>query len=433
MIASREIGAQIDRLRKPITEFLQQLVQFPSLPGQEQEAQHFIADKLRALGCKVEILKSEFAELEHHPAFSDDGVSFEERLNVIGAWGGAANGLGRSLILNGHMDVVPIGRPELWKFPPWEGVVEDGKLHGRGACDMKAGLTCAVFAIQALQNLGFVPAGKVLLESVIGEESGGIGTLTTLTRGFRADAAILMEPTRLRSCPVHAGALSFRIRITGRAIHASMKQFGISAIEKFTQIFRSLEDLDRNRHLQYENRIFEFDDNIAPINIGTVVAGDWLSTVPETLVAEGRFGVFPGEAIATARAALVACLDKVTAADPWLRDHPPTLEWFEGQFEPGQTALTEPILGALSEAHATVLGAPPVMQGVPYGSDLRLFTEHGRLPAVLYGPGDVAFAHTVEEHVELEEVFACTKVLALLIMEWCGGEFSAAKANLLKM
>lgn len=411
--------AEIDRLREPMTAFLQRLVQFPTLPGQEQEAQYFIAEKLRTLGGQVEILRSEFAELEHHPAFSDDGIPFDERLNVVGNWQGS--GGGRSLILNGHIDVVPVGKLELWKFPPWGGTVEDGWLHGRGACDMKAGLTAAIFAVQALRNLGIPLSGKVFIESVIGEESGGVGTLTTLVRGWRADAVIIMEPTRLRSCPVHSGALSFRITVTGRAIHASMKRFGVSAVEKFNHIFQAIEELDRARHLQYQNKIFEFADNIAPISVGTVVAGDWLSTVPETVVAEGRFGVFPGEKVAAARAALVATLATVTEADTWLREHPPTLEWIEGQFEPGQTSLHEPIVSALREAHTTVMGVAPGVQGVPYGSDLRLFTEHGGMPAILYGPGDVALAHTVEERVDLEEVFACARTLALLIIHWCGG------------
>ena len=437
MTVSQQISGEIDRLRTPLTEFLQCLVQFPSLPGEEQAAQRFLADKLRDLGCQVQILKSEVAKVEHHPAFSDDGVSFEERLNVVGTWTGSeassaiaqaqteTEGKGRSQILNGHMDVVPIGNPGLWKFPPWSGIVQDGKLHGRGACDMKAGLAAAIFAVEALRNLHFKPLGTVLIESVIGEESGGVGTLTTLVAGIHADAAIIMEPTRLRSCPVHAGSLSFRIKITGRAIHASMKRFGVSAVEKFQQIFEAIQILDQDRHLHYENRIFEFDDNIAPISIGTVAAGDWLSTVPETLVAEGRFGVFPGETLPKARAALVECLAKVTAADPWLQTHPPSLEWIEGQFEPGLTSFAEPIVSALGNAHAQVTGDQPKIQGVPYGSDLRLFTEHGKFPAVLYGPGDVAFAHTVEEHVELAEVFACARVLALLITDWCGGQFAS--------
>ncbi len=405
----------------PMTDFLQQLVRFQSLPGHEQPAQYFIADKLRSLQCQTQILASDFAELESHPAFSDDGVPFQDRLNVVGTWAGS--GKGRDLILNGHMDVVPIGKAGLWKYPPWDGVVEGGRLHGRGACDMKAGLAAGVFAIQALRQLGFKPAGSVLFESVIGEESGGVGTLTTIVRGFSADAAVIMEPTRLRVCPLHSGALSFRIRVSGRAIHASMKRFGVSAIEKFQAIFAALEELDRSRHASYANPLFEFKQNVAPISIGTLAAGDWPSTVPEELVAEGRFGVFPGESVAAARAALVGCLDRAIAQDEWLTEHPPTLEWFEGQFEPGSTSVNDPIIRQLSEAHEQVLGERPNLQGVPYGSDLRLFTIYGKVPAVLYGPGDVAFAHTVEEHVVLEEVVSCATILALLIVDWCGGSF----------
>ena len=141
-------------------------------------------------------------------------------------------------------------------------------------------------------------------------------------------------------------------------------------------------------------------------------------------MAKGRFGVFPGEPVAAARAALAATLAAVAEADPWLREHPPKLEWIEGQFEPGQTALSEPIVEALGRAHMAVMGAPPAVQGVPYGSDLRLFTAHGGMPAVLYGPGDVARAHTVAEYVELEEVVACARTLALLIPGWCGGNLS---------
>jgi acetylornithine deacetylase len=423
MDRQQEVFARIENLRPAIIEFLQKLVRFRSLPGEEQEAQLFIAGKMGSLGCGVEILRSDLQELVGHPAFCDDGISFKDRLSVVGTWRGSGSGESRSLILNGHMDVVPTGDAALWKFPPWDAVVQDSRLHGRGACDMKAGLAAAIFAMQALGESGFQPAGNILFESVIGEESGGVGTLTTLVRGFRADAAIIMEPTRLRACPVHSGALCFRLKVSGRAIHASMKRFGISAVEKFYAIFSAMEALDVSRHAGYANPLFEFKHNVAPISIGIVASGDWPSTVPDELIADGRFGVFPGESIDEARAALAACIDQVVAADPWLSEHRPTLAWVEGQFEPGETDADEPIIAALSAAHARLLGARPIVQGVPYGSDLRLFTLHGGIPAVLYGPGDVAFAHTVEEHVELEEVFACTKVLASLIVDWCGGEF----------
>lgn len=420
---SEAISRKIDELRPEITRFLQQLVQQRSLPGQEQAAQALVAAKLEKLDMDVSILKSELADLQNHSAFSDDGVPFLDRLNVVATWTGSDRDARPTLLLNGHLDVVPAGEEELWTFPPWEGVIENGKLHGRGACDMKAGVTAAIFACQALREMGYQPQRSLTLETVIGEESGGIGALTTLLKGILADAAIIMEPTRLGICPVQSGALSFRIGVSGRAIHASMKIYGVSAVANFYVLFQALEHLDRERHARYRNPLFEHPQNIAPISIGKIQGGNWPSTVPDELVAEGRFGILPGESLAAARAEFAACLEQAAAFDPWLKDHPPTLEWFEGQFESSVTSMDEPIARCLSACHQELLGNAPPVYAVPYGSDQRLFTNVGNVPTILYGPGDVAFAHTVDEFVPLEEVFTCARVLALTVMKWCGGSF----------
>ncbi|PYX37144.1 MAG: peptidase [Acidobacteria bacterium] len=422
------IGSRVDALRRELVVFLQKLVQLPSLPGYEQKAQYFVADKLRSLGLAVDILSSEFDELKDHPAFCDDGVPFRERLNVVGRW--HSSGQRRtskssgSLILNGHIDVVPTGSEDLWTDSPWSGAIRDGQLYGRGSCDMKAGLTANIFALQTLQAMGFRPAADVLLESVIGEESGGVGTLTTIVKGFKADAAIISEPTRLHLCPVQSGALTFRVKVTGRAMHACMKPYGVSAIEKFYLGLEAVQELERQRHIEYKNPLYEDPNNIAPVNFGTIRAGEWPSTVPDELLVEGRFGVLPGEPTEAARQAMAVALQRAASTDPWLQEHPPQLEWFEGQFESGATPADSPIARTISESHTKVFGAAPVVQGVTYGSDLRLFTNHGDTPAVLYGPGNIFDAHTVNEHVDLEEVLAATKVLAYIITQWCGGDFN---------
>ncbi len=422
------IAAQVDGLRDDLIRFLQNLVQLPSLPGHEQKAQHFVADKLRSLGLAVDVVSSELDELKHHPAFCDDGVPFRERLNVVGRWPGSGHtpksAPARSLILNGHMDVVPTSSESLWSESPWSGAIRDGQLYGRGSCDMKAGVTANLFAIQALQAMGFRPAADVLLESVIGEESGGVGTLTTIVKGFKADAAIITEPTRLHLCPVQSGALTFRVKVSGRAIHACMKPYGVSAIEKFYLLLQSVQELERRRHIEYKNPLYEDPNNIAPVNFGTLRAGEWPSTVPDELIVEGRFGVLPGESTEAARQALAAALLHASATDSWLKDHSPELEWFEGQFESGQTPLDAPIVRMIAHSHQKTFGKAPVVQGVTYGSDLRLFTNHADMPAVLYGPGNIFDAHTVNEHVDLEEVVAATKVLAHIVTQWCGGDFS---------
>jgi acetylornithine deacetylase len=422
------ITSQVGALRRELIVFLQKLVQLPSLPGYEQKAQYFVADKLRSLGLVVDVVSSELDELKEHPAFCDDGVPFRERLNVVGRWRGSGKTpdltAPRSLILNGHIDVVPTGSESLWSDSPWSGAIRDGQLYGRGSCDMKAGLTANIFALQVLETMGFHPAADVLVESVIGEESGGVGTLTTIIKGFKADAAIITEPTRLHLCPVQSGALTFRVKVAGRAMHACMKPYGVSAIEKFYLLLQAVQELERKRHIEYKNPLYEDPNNVAPVNFGTIRAGEWPSTVPDELLVEGRFGVLPGESTEAARQSMAAALSAAAASDPWLKDHPPELEWFEGQFESGQTPQDSPIVRAISESHARIFGDAPAVQGVTYGSDLRLFTNHGDTPAVLYGPGNIFDAHTVNEHVDLEEVLASTRVLAYIITQWCGGEFS---------
>jgi acetylornithine deacetylase len=421
---SHHISDAVEAARVELSAFLQKMVQASSLPDHEHDVQNLVAQKLRSMGLEVEIVPSNFEDLKAHPAFGDDGFSPSERINVIGRLPGTQTGEGRSLILNGHVDVVPPGDLALWEDLPWSGVIREGRLYGRGACDMKAGLCAGIFAVDVLQRLGYRPGRDILIESVIGEESGGIGTLTTIVKGYTADGVILLEPTRLEICPVQSGALTFRLTVPGRSIHAAMKAYGVSAIEKFAILLNAINALDVDRHREFKHLLYEDPNNIAPINVGTVRGGDWHSTVPEEVIAEGRMGVFPGESNESARRALEQAIQLAAESDPWLSQHPPRLEWFEGQFESGETSLDHPLIQCLSAAHQHVLGSNPTLRGVSYGSDMRLFTNHARIAATHYGPGDVSMAHATNEFVPLDEVVAAAKVVANLITDWCGGEFT---------
>ncbi|MFN8500132.1 MAG: ArgE/DapE family deacylase [Anaerolineae bacterium] len=419
---THEIDGAVEALRGELVAFAQRMVQAASLPNEEHACQAVMAEQLTGMGLEVAVAPVRFDALADHPAFSDDGFSPDARVNVIGRWAGTQrDDPTRSLILNGHVDVVPIGDEALWTMPPFGGVVKDGRLYGRGALDMKCGLVTGVFAIAALQRLGFRPAHDVLVESVIGEESGGVGTLATIVAGHTAGGVIVLEPTRLRLCPVQSGALTFRLTVEGRAAHAAVRQYGVSAIEKFALLLAALSRLEEERHAGFDHPLYEDPRYAAPISIGTVRGGEWHSSVPERVVAEGRFGVLPGESNEAARAALEGAVRVAAAGDPWLRENPPRIEWFEGQFESGETPADHPLLQTLGQAHADVLGAPPRVEGVPYGSDLRLFTNHARLPAVLYGPGEVSAAHTVDEWIDLAEVVTATKIIAGFITRWVGG------------
>jgi acetylornithine deacetylase len=228
-----------------------------------------------------------------------------------------------------------------------------------------------------------------------------------------------MEPTQLKLCPIQSGALTFRIVVQGRSIHACMKRLGVSAIEKACYLMGRLNAFDRARHLAHPSPYYPDPLNIAPISVGTLAGGDWHSTVPQEAVIEGRFGIFAGESVADAKQRFLEAMADAAAADEWLRDHPPAVEWFEGQFESGQTDGEEPILRQLAKCHANVTGRAPVTEGVTYGSDLRLFTNHAGMAAVLYGPGNVAHAHTIDEFIDVDEVIAAAKVLALTVDTWC--------------
>ena len=415
---SRSLDDSVDALDSFCLDLLQELVRTPSITGDERSAQLKLATRLKEMGLEVETWSPTRSELEDHPAFSDDGLPLGDRPVVVARKRGTRAGA-KSLILNGHIDVVPTGDDRAWTNGPWSGDVRDERLWGRGACDMKGGLAAGITALAALDRLGVRLRGDVLIESVIGEETGGVGTLSTLLRGYRADAAIILEPTRMALCPIGAGALSFRIHVRGRAAHGALRTEGVSAVEKFYGVMRHIEELERRRHANFHHPLFQTGELIAPISIGRIQAGDWPSTVPETLSAEGRYGVLPGENIQAAREQFEAAIQKASDADEWLRANPASVEWFEGQFEPGETPLDGAIISDVTTAHQDVCGRAVRMHGVPYGSDLRLFTNTGGIHAVLYGPGDVRIAHSLNEFVPLDEVRRVAKVVARTIAHWC--------------
>jgi len=414
-----KINKAINDNKDEIIAFVQKLVRTPSLANQESDVQHIIHEKLNSIGLSSKIIPVIFSELEHHPAFNDDGFSPDSRINVTALWQG--NNKAKSLILNGHVDVVPTGPEKLWNDDPFSGNIVDGKIYGRGSCDMKAGLSSGLFAIYILKKLGFSPDGDIIFQSVVGEESGGCGTLTNIVKGYHADAAIILEPTSLKLSPIQSGALTFRLKVPGKATHASMRWDGISAIEKYSLIHQSIIDFEKERHDSFDVEYYQSKDRVAPINIGTIEGGQWHSTVPESIIAEGRLGVFPGESNEKAKESFERHINRFSQSDNWLKDHPPVIEWFEGQFESGQTSLNHPLIKELGDTYNNVSNQDAIIEGVTYGSDLRLFTNHANIPSVLFGPGDVRLAHAANENILIDEILISTEVIANMIVNWCGG------------
>ena len=399
-------------------QFLDAIVAIPSLDGSPEEVavQERVATELRTTGMDVDVWEIDFAALQQNPAFCWE-VERSRGLGVVGAYG---NGAGPSLILNGHTDVVPAGDLRRWSYDPWRATVANGRVYGRGALDMKGGLACGIAAIAAIRAAGVRLGGRVLLQSVIGEEDGGCGTLAAVERGHTADAAIIMEPTELRVAPAQAGALNFRISIPGQSAHGCVREEGVSAIEKFFPVYQALMNLERERNAAAPDPLFARYKLPYGICIGRAEAGNWASTVAELLTCEGRFGVAVGENLVAARRTFADCVAAAAQADPWLCDHPPVLEWWGGQFAPASTPSDHPIVGVVSAAYGDISGTPAMLEGMTYGADMRLLVNQGGVATIMFGPGDVRNAHRPDEYVPLADLEAVARSLALAIVRWCG-------------
>jgi acetylornithine deacetylase len=409
-----ELQPALDALRDAradAVDTLTELIRIPSVGGTaaESEIVHHVAGLLGAEGVEIDLWPIPVAELAARAGFPGMEVERAEAWGLVARLPGAG---GPSLMLNGHLDVVPPGDPTTWTDSPWSGEIRDGHAHGRGACDMKGGFVAALSALLALHRTGTRPPGDLLLAAVIGEEDGGLGTYATLERGWRADACVITEPTALDVLAANGGALTFRLRVPGLAAHACARTSGVSAVEKFQLIFPVLRALEASRNRTVDPMMRRWD--IAyPLEIGTVRAGDWASTVPDLLVAEGRFGVALDEPVDAARAEFTATVAAACAGDPWLKEHPVTVEWWGGQFASGRCPSGTDLVQRVVRAHARGGAPEPAVVGAPYGSDLRLLTAAG-VPAVQFGPG-VGYGHCPDERVSLEQVHACAETLVHLV------------------
>lgn len=414
----RRIVAAVDGKREDLVGLIQELVRVPSVTGEEAAVQAVVAAHMRGAGLETDVWEPDPADLAPYADHVGLFESFAGRPNVVGTLRGHAGG--RSLILNAHIDTVEPGDPDRWTHPPFGAEVVDGQLYGRGACDMKAGLATHLVALATVRAAGYAPRGNVVIQSVIAEEDGGAGALAAVLRGYRADAAIITEPTGLALVPAQGGSLVFRLHVPGRSAHAAVRDEGVSAVEKFALLHRVLLDFEARRNAAIDHPLYADIANKVPINIGTLQAGKWPSSVPEFLIAEGRAGLVPGEDLDAFRAELIAEIDRAADADPFLREHRPRVEWFSGQFAPAEIPVDSPLAELVLGAHLAVTGQAPPIDAATYGADMRHFLLFGDTPCLMYGAGDVRLAHYTDEHIPLEDVVTATKTIAVAIADWCG-------------
>jgi acetylornithine deacetylase len=401
---------------------LRDLVRIPSVGGSEDEVtiQHALARHFESEGLETHLWPLPLETLTVEAEFPGVEVERREAWGLVGRLAG--RGSGRSLMLNAHVDVVPPGDLTAWSDDPFGGEIESGRLYGRGACDMKGGLVAAFWAMRALRRSGLTLNGDVLLACVVGEEDGGLGSYGLLRRGWRADACVIPEPTSLDLVPATAGALTFRLRVRGHATHASRRTEGVSALERFWPVWRALQDLERTRNAEVDPLMRRWQLPYG-LSIGTIRCGDWASSVPDLLIAEGRLGIALNETIDAARSAFESAVAEASHVDPWLREHPVEVEWWGGQFASGRLPASSDLLERVRDAHRFATGAladAPAVWGAPYGSDLRLLSRLGGIPTLHYGPGDAGLAHGPDESVPLSEVRTAAQTLALLALDYAG-------------
>jgi acetylornithine deacetylase len=410
-LSSLDEGALIQTFRD--------LLHIPSITGREAGAQRWLGQRMREMGLDVDLWTIDVAEVCQRADFPGMEVERDghDALGLVGSWQGSG-GAGKRLIFNGHIDVVPEGDHANWSHDPWGAEADGEYIYGRGAADMKGGLIAALYAIKAIKDSGTPLRGSLMLQSVIGEEDGGLGTFATLLRGHKGDAAIICEPTRLRLVPAQAGALTFRVRIAGKSAHACVRLEGVSAVEKYLEIHRALLQLEKERNSEVEHPLFSDMKLPYALNIGRVQAGNWSSSVPEEMVFEGRIGVAVGESCQAVRDQFEQTLLNLAEADPWLKDHLPEITWPGGQFESGEIAADHPLVKCCGQCMQDLTGQFPPIEGAPYGSDLRLLVNLGHVPSLLFGPGEVERAHIPDERIRIAELTLAARAYILAALRY---------------
>ena len=408
------VASVLDRLsRERVVELASELIAIPSLSGDEDVIQQHLASLLTAMGARVQTWPADTAVLQRNPWFSAE-VDRAEPICVLATFGADS---GPTLLINAHVDVVPPGDPGGWTRGPFEPHVRDGLLYGRGACDTKGGLAAVLHALEAIVGAGVELPGSVIVAPVYGEEDGGSGTLAVLERGPHADGCLVIEPTELSVVPAVAGALSFRISLTGRSAHGALREEGVSAIERLPLIHHALLALEQRRNAAAAEELFAWLSTPFSICVGKVRAGDWASNEPDWAVLEGRYGVAPDENLDSARSEFESAVAAAAAEDDWLREHPPTVEWVGGQFYPARTRPA-PILTAMAAGVADATGADAPVRGMPYGCDMGITVGAAGIPTVVFGPGDIRAAHRPDEHVAVDDLDAASRAIAIAILRF---------------
>lgn len=416
-----DINSIIEKNQNKYLGFLKELISADStnsdhgINGNEINAQIIVKNKLENMGMNIDVFEPNYELLSTYKE-TNLGHEYKDRPNVVGVL--KSNGKGKSIILNGHIDTMPFDNLDEWITHPLNPIEKDGKLYGRGSCDMKAGIAAYICAVEAIQEAGLELNGDIIIESVVDEEGGGNGTLACVAKGYMADAAIVTEPTELQIMPAHMGWLFYKIEVRGKALHSSMKWKGVNAIEKMMKIMIALQELERNWAIEKRSPILP----PPTINFGTISGGMAGSVVADRCLLD--FGLhylpedsgedFLGKSVENE---VFEAIEGVVCGDKWLKQNPPKI-WLYQQGSGYEVDFNLPLISIMSKNYENTMSKKAVIRGCEYGSDARLLNNYGKTPTILFGPGSIQQAHSINEYVSIEQYYNSIKILANTIYEW---------------
>ena len=421
----KAVAQAVEENRDRLLEMCCRLIDIESVTGNELKAQREVAQIMGEIGMDVDMWEPDDDEMRRCPWFSETGESFHDRPVVAGRIGGTDTARGKSLLVNGHIDVVTPEPLDKWKTDPFKAVVKDGRLYGRGASDMKTGLATALFCAELIKKRFGGPLNDITVVSVPGEENGGNGTVASLVRGYtKADGAVFPEPTANKIQPAHRGAAFWRIHIEGKASHGGTKYKGVSAVEKGIKIVEALSAFERYRNESICSKNVYYKDYplSAPVTVGIFNGGQFTSGVPEYCLIEGCIEYVPGERSADVVKSFEETVARACQGDEWMLEHPPRVEWFGLMYDPAETPSDSQLVESAIAAYEQALGRRPVVNGFEAGTDMRLLANNFGVPGFIFGAGDIAMAHAPNEFVDVQALIENAKVLTLFMAQWCGVE-----------
>ncbi len=416
----QKILDKIDASKDDAIAFLREMVAIPSVTGDEAAIQKFVSNYMTGIGLDVDMWETDWEELKKHPGYRPVDRGYEGRPNIVATLKGT--GGGRSLLLNGHTDVIPVGNGEGWSDNPWSASVKDGRIYGRGSCDMKSGVASHILAVQYLKELGLTPKGDVMINVVIDEEVSGHGTLDTVIRGYKADAGISGETSDLAVQPACIGRIWFEIEIQGKPAGIQQRYLGISGIELGNKITKAVADLEAKRIATVTHPLYPSAIDSLPCIVGSFQAGNYPSAFPASCLLKGSIGTVPGEDHEGVKQSLVDAVAAAAAQDPWLKNHPPKVRFVGYDAEASEISRNHPIVQTVSRTYTEITGKEPVISGRQGAADTRFLNSYGSTPTVIFGPGSTAIMHANDEYVSVDDYITSIKVMALSIYDWCNGD-----------